>query len=90
MSTLQNRDNSCLAGKEQKRKMVVNGVKTLFKRHYKKVLQTESFQTVSFLRSQLRVLQGLSRQIKPLGKFIYLFMCVCMCIYKTHEPVKNP
>lgn len=50
MSTLQNRDNSSLAKKENKRKMVVNRIKTLFKRHYNKVLQTESFQALPFLR----------------------------------------
>lgn len=49
MSTLQNRDNSRLAKKEKKRKMVVNGIKTPFKRYYNKILQTESFQTVPFL-----------------------------------------
>lgn len=49
MSTLQNRDNSCL-DKRKERKMVVNGIKTVFKRHYSKTPQTESFLTVPFLR----------------------------------------
>lgn len=50
MSTLQNRDKSRLAKKGKKRKMVVNGIKTLFKRYYNKILQTESFQAMPFLR----------------------------------------
>lgn len=97
MSTLQNRDNSCLAENKKnqntkKRKMVVNGIQTLFKRHnITTAYRQRAFRLYLSLGSHLWVLQELSSQIKPLERFIYVFIYVCVYIflYKTHAPVKK-